>query len=97
MWEFKGIDLSTKYVKPSTWKWLVEHIDDIEAPFTAQLYDGAQGILLWTYSFDADDRTVPADLRKILVEAFDRDWRFIVLDCDGADCELFDSYEQEWD
>ena len=26
--EFKGIDLSTKYIHPSTWDWLAEWADD---------------------------------------------------------------------
>ena len=99
MCEFKGIDLSTKYVKPSTWDWLAEWSDDetdCNCPIAAHVYDGGFGVLIWTYSADTADERIPEDLRRILSEAVGRDWRFIVLDADGADCDLFPSYEEEW-
>ena len=98
MYEFKGIDLSTKYVRPSTWDWLAEYADDEsnDAPLEAHVYDGGYGILIWTYSADLTDGRIPEDLRRILREAVAHNWRFIVLDSDGADCELLPSYEEEW-
>ena len=96
MFEFRGIDLNTKYIKPSTWRWLNDMAGDIYAPFEGHRYDEGQGILLWTYSFDEDDEEVPEELAIIVREAMSREWRFIVLDADGADCELFKSYEEMW-
>lgn len=98
MFEFKGIDLNTKYVKPSTWDWLAEYADDEmnDAPVVCHVYDGGFGILIWTYSADPEDARLPRDLADIIAAAQDREWRFIVLDADGADCELFPSFEAEW-
>lgn len=98
MYEFKGIDLSTKYIRPATWNWLAEYADDEinDTPLAAYVYDGGYGILIWTYSADLTDDRIPEDLRRILLEAYCRNWRFIVLDSDGDDCELFPSYEEEW-
>ena len=93
--EFKGIDLSTKYIRPSTWDWLAEYADDIDSPIEAHLYDGGFGILIWTYS-NPDGDACPSDLKNIILEAVDHDWRFIVIDSDGNDCDLFISYEEEW-
>lgn len=101
MFEFKGIDLNTKYVRPSTWDWLVSRAGDDDAPFEGYLYDNfcgkACGLLLWTYSVDPQDDTLPEDLLAIVREAYDREWRFIVLDGDGADCELFEDLSAAWD
>lgn len=97
MYEFKGIDLSTKYIKPSTWDWLCEATEDSVAPINCNLYDDGQGILIWTYSCSEGGDGLPDDLTEIVRAAFEHDWRFIVLDCDGADCELFTNYEEEWD
>lgn len=98
MYEFKGIDLSTKYVKPSTWDWLAEWADDesIDCPIDCHVYDGGYGMLIWTYSADPEDKRLPGDLAYIIATAQDREWRFIVLDADGADCELFPSFDAEW-
>jgi len=96
MFEFKGIDLSTKYVKPSTWDWLALFADDPCAPFELHVYDGGYGMLIWTYSIDDYDGYMPDELRIIVGEAVKREWRFIVLDSDGADCELFTDYSEEW-
>lgn len=97
MYEFKGIDLSTKYIKPSTWDWLCEAGDDPNSAINCFLYDDGQGMMIWTYSCFEDGDMLPDDLAVIVRTAYERDWRFIVLDCDGADCELFTSYEEEWD
>ncbi len=96
--EFKGIDLSTKYIRPSTWDWLAEWADDARgnAPLYAHVYDGGYGIIIWTYSADEDDKNIPEELYRIIDEAYKHDWRFIVLDADGADSDLFPSYEKEW-
>lgn len=98
MFEFKGIDLSTKYITPSTWDWLASwaDCDDSDTPMDVHVYDGGYGILIWTYSADMDDDRIPDELANIISEAQSREWRFIVLDADGADCELFPSYEEEW-
>ncbi len=100
MFEFKGIDLSTKYIRPETWEWLAEWADDDiyeDRPVMAHIYDGGFGVLIWTYSADAEDNRIPDDLRNIIGTALERGWRIIVLDSDGADCELFKSFEEEWE
>jgi len=98
MCEFKGIDLNMKYIKPSTLDWLAQWTDDGigDTPLDAHVYDGGFGILIWTFSADPADDRIPAELRAIIREAYCRNWRFIVLDSDGCDCELLPSYEKEW-
>lgn len=98
MFEFKGIDLSTKYVTPATFEWLAENAGDdfTDAPVEACIYDNGYGILIWAYSVYPEDDRIPPDLANIIRAAYDHDWRFIVLDADGADCELFPSHESEW-
>ena len=95
MYEFRGIDLSTKYIPPYVWEWLVVHRDDPDAP-EYYFYDDGHGCILFTYSFDENDADLPEPLREIIREAYQREWRFVVFDSDGADCELFDDYLSSW-
>lgn len=95
MYEFKGIDLSTKYIHPSTWEWLAEWSEDPSAPVEAHVFDGGDGMVILTYS-NPDGEDCPDDLKNIILTAVEHDWRFIVLDGDGNDCDLFESYEEEW-
>lgn len=97
--EFKGIDLSTKYIHPSTWDWLAAWVDDDineDKPVMAHVYDGGYGIIIWTYASDPEDERIPIDLQLIISEAYEHGWRFIVLDCDGNDCDWLVSHEEEW-
>ena len=96
MYEFRGIDLNIKYIKPSTWEWLRRRAGEEDAPFEGYFYDnfmGADcGILIWTFSTDPDDPEMPSELAQIVRTAYERDWRVIVIDGDGADCELSRDY-----
>ena len=94
--EFKGVDLSCRYVTPSTWNWLADMADDDTAANTVDAIDNGYGLLLWTYSFDEDGDDVPSDLRVIIREAYDRDWRFIFLGEDASLCDLFPDYFGLW-
>lgn len=97
MFEFKGIDLSTKYITPQTDRWLAEQEDNPDAPLECIMYDAGCGWLIWTYSADEKGNELPDDLAKIIRAAYEHEWRFIVLDADGADCEMFESHEIEWE
>ena len=97
MFEFKGIDLSTKYITPQTDHWLAEQENNPDAPIEGVMYDSGCGWLIWTYSADEDGRNLPKDLAEIVKAAYEHEWRFIVIDADGADCELFDDYVEEWE
>ena len=98
--EFKGIDLSTKYIHPSTWNWLISMENDDDAPLNLSTYDEiygrGYGMVVWTYSVDLDDERIPQDLGIILRAAINHEWRFVVIDGDGNDSDLFTSYEEEW-
>lgn len=97
MYIFNGIDLNSKYVKPATWRWIKDCAYDFDAPMLCYVYDGGQGAVIWTYASDPEYPGFPEELRTIINTAMEREWRFIVIDCDGADCELFEDYSEEWD